>query len=355
MGTVFHKKELLVLLQDFYCLTGLRAVVFDSFGMEVLSYPPELPAYCRLIRSVPNGKTGCYLCDQAACRKATRQKQTVIYPCHAGLIEVITRIQINDAVVGFLLLSHIVQGADEQGEWDYAQKCCGAYKVDADALREAYNALPRTPYPVLKSASDLLALAAAALYQKGLTRLAADSMQEKLSRYLGDYFRYVSEELPVLVRNILPISMAQEDNFICGLSYGGYLAWRVALTHPQTFSCAGSLSSPIDVLADIRDKHLGQYGYPLPEQVADTDRDLIHLVRKAVSEQTELPDLFQACGTEDFTWEYNTAARDAVRALGVKTAWVEFPGVHNFDFWNVAVRRFMDWLPLRGAPVEGKE
>lgn len=35
MGTVFHKKELLVLLQDFYCLTGLRAVVFDSFGMEV--------------------------------------------------------------------------------------------------------------------------------------------------------------------------------------------------------------------------------------------------------------------------------------------------------------------------------
>jgi hypothetical protein len=24
---------------------------------------------------VPDGKTGCYLCDQAACRKATRQKQ----------------------------------------------------------------------------------------------------------------------------------------------------------------------------------------------------------------------------------------------------------------------------------------
>ena len=59
--------------------------------------------------------------------------------------------------------------------------------MDADALREVYNALPRTPYPVLKSASDLLALAAAALYQKGLTRLAADSMQEKLSRYLAEH------------------------------------------------------------------------------------------------------------------------------------------------------------------------
>ena len=172
MGTVFNKKELLVLLQDFHCLTGLRSAVFDSYGIEVLAYPPELPAYCRLIRSVPDGKTGCYLCDQAACRKATRQKQTIIYPCHAGLIEVITPVQIDGAVVGFLLLSHIVQGADEQSEWSYAQKCCSAYAIDKTALQKAYNALPRTPYPVLKSAADLLALAAAALYQKGLTRLA---------------------------------------------------------------------------------------------------------------------------------------------------------------------------------------
>ena len=187
MGTVFNKKELLVLLQDFHCLTGLRSAVFDSYGIEVLAYPPELPAYCRLIRSVPDGKTGCYLCDQAACRKATRQKQTIIYPCHAGLIEVITPVQIDGAVVGFLLLSHIVQGADEQSEWSYAQKCCSAYAIDKTALQKAYNALPRTPYPVLKSAADLLALAAAALYQKGLTRLAAGSAQEKLSRYLAKH------------------------------------------------------------------------------------------------------------------------------------------------------------------------
>ena len=99
MGTVFNKKELLVLLQDFHCLTGLRSAVFDSYGIEVLSYPPDLPAYCRLIRSVPEGKTGCYLCDQAACRKATRQKQTIIYPCHAGLIEAITPIQVDDVTV----------------------------------------------------------------------------------------------------------------------------------------------------------------------------------------------------------------------------------------------------------------
>ena len=34
MGTVFNKKELLVLLQDFHCLTGLRSAVFDSYGLN---------------------------------------------------------------------------------------------------------------------------------------------------------------------------------------------------------------------------------------------------------------------------------------------------------------------------------
>ena len=43
MRAVFDKTELLVLLQDFYELTGLRTVVFDEWGMDILSYPHQLP------------------------------------------------------------------------------------------------------------------------------------------------------------------------------------------------------------------------------------------------------------------------------------------------------------------------
>ena len=84
MGTVFNKKELLVLLQDFHCLTGLRSAVFDSYWNRSACLSAGTASLLPLDRSVPDGKTGCYLCDQAACRKATRQKQTIIYPCHAG-------------------------------------------------------------------------------------------------------------------------------------------------------------------------------------------------------------------------------------------------------------------------------
>lgn len=50
MRAVFDKTGLETLLQDFYALTGLRTVVFDEWGMDILSYPKELPMYCRLIR-----------------------------------------------------------------------------------------------------------------------------------------------------------------------------------------------------------------------------------------------------------------------------------------------------------------
>ncbi len=168
---------------------------------------------------------------------------------------------------------------------------------------------------------------------------------------LGNFFRYVSEELPQKLRNILPISESRDDNFICGLSYGGYLAYRIALTHCETFSHVGSLSSPINVLSDIREKHMNQYGFPSPDEVEGTDRDVLYLVRKAVEQGAELPEMFQACGTEDFTWEYNTSARRAFQALQLNTEWIEFPGIHNFDFWNTALRKFLDWLPLTGCPV----
>lgn len=61
-----------------------------------------------------------------------------------------------------------------------------------------------------------------------------------------------------------------------------------------------------------------------------------------------MPRLFQACGTEDFTWRYNLTAREHFRALGCDHTWFEAPGVHNFDFWNLALEQFLNYLPLGG-------
>ena len=59
MRAVFNREELLVLLQDFHELSGIRTVVFDEWGLDYLSVPDGLPRYCRMIRSTPQGALGC--------------------------------------------------------------------------------------------------------------------------------------------------------------------------------------------------------------------------------------------------------------------------------------------------------
>lgn len=187
MRAVFNKEELLNLLQDFYKLTGLRTVVFDEWGIDILSYPAELPAYCKLIRSCPQGEQGCHLCDQKACRQSRQEGQTRIYPCHAGLIEAITPIQVDGVIAGYLLLSHIVQGADEEAEWNRAWTLCADYGVPKDTLYQAYHQLPRTPYTTLQAACDLLSLSARALCQAHMAHLVPGSSPEKLNRFIAEH------------------------------------------------------------------------------------------------------------------------------------------------------------------------
>ena len=187
MGAVFDKKELLVLLQDFYELTGLRTVVFDEWGVDVLSYPSDLPAFCQLVRATPEGALGCRLCDQKACHQARQERKTLIYPCHAGLIEAITPIQVDGVVVGYLLLSHIVQGADEDAEWCRARELCRKYGIAEEDLSKAYRQLPRTPYRILRAAGDLLSFSAQALCQAQMARLVPGSLKERLNHFVLEH------------------------------------------------------------------------------------------------------------------------------------------------------------------------
>lgn len=193
MNTVFDRAELLRLLRDFHELTGLRAVVFDSYGIDILSYPQDLPSFCRLVRSKPQGTDACLRCDQNACAEARRRRAPVLYSCHAGLIEIITPLLAEDSIAGYLLLSHIVQGADEAAEWQAVQQRCAVYDLPPEALRQAYCALPRTPYRVLRAAANLLSIAAQSNYHPQLARLVPDSQPERLNRFLADH---LAEPLP---------------------------------------------------------------------------------------------------------------------------------------------------------------
>lgn len=167
-----------------------------------------------------------------------------------------------------------------------------------------------------------------------------------------DTMGFLTEELPLAMRFMFPISDRRQDNFIAGLSYGGYCAYRCAMMHPEMYACVGSFSSPLDVAEDVRRLHKGHAAMGGDKNdITGTDRDILYLTSKLKEQGVEMPKTFQTVGTEDFTWDFNYAAREHFVKLGMDHTFIQRPGTHNFEFWDRALKDYLDWLPLTKSPV----
>jgi hypothetical protein len=66
------------------------------------------------------------------------------------------------------------------------------------------------------------------------------------------YFDFLTDELVAFVRKTFRLSDRREDNFICGLSMGGYGALHTALMRPDLYSAAASLSGVADIVSRLQ-------------------------------------------------------------------------------------------------------
>lgn len=171
------------------------------------------------------------------------------------------------------------------------------------------------------------------------------------------YLDYMSKELPKFVTTMFPLSDKREDTFVAGLSMGGYGAFKLALTNPERFSCAASLSGALDIEAVLRGPISEHNTFSvnnildLSTKISESDSDLFTLAKKRRDEEVDLPRFFQSIGTEDFLYNINTAAKKKFELLGLDLTFEEHPGIHDWDYWDTHIQRVLDWLPLKNELV----
>lgn len=169
----------------------------------------------------------------------------------------------------------------------------------------------------------------------------------------GRYWTFIAEELPALARRIFPLSPARADNFVAGLSMGGYGAFKLALAYPDRFAAAASLSGALEIryivaedkddnhedwLAGMRDV----FGADL-SKVADSEHDLRTLAC-ATARRAVKPRLYQCCGTEDFLYGNNLSFRDFLTGLPFDLTYDECPGAHTWAYWDMMIQKVLDWM-----------
>ena len=133
---------------------------------------------------------------------------------------------------------------------------------------------------------------------------------------------------------------------------GGYAAFRWAMNRPDLFCAAGSFAGSL-LMDDIFRKFLEgtQPGgddfytaFGTLDRMVETDNDIFYMVRKNQKEGKPLPRMFMVCGTEDFGYRQNVAARDRLIAEGCDVTWHTSPGIHSMDCWDPFIPTFFDWL-----------
>lgn len=188
MISVFDLEQLLEVLKDFYRITRIRIAVFDEQFRELIAYPEDRPAFCRLIRSCGAGRRACALCDQNAGRIASKQRSAYVYRCHAGLTEAVMPLYVGDVLAGYLLFGHIFSYGSHDAGWEVIRHFCRDYPVEPGELEAACRTMPRRDADYIKSAARILHATASYLALERVAVLREDSAAARLDEYLSGHF-----------------------------------------------------------------------------------------------------------------------------------------------------------------------
>lgn len=168
----------------------------------------------------------------------------------------------------------------------------------------------------------------------------------------GQYATFLMEELPMIARSFFPLSHSREDNFVAGLSMGGYGALKWALTKPDQIAAAAGLST-----ANFSTMTFGDSLQRAPflrnvfgeESQEGTDNDLYYLIKQCEKADGPLPSIYQTCGTADFLYEQNVELKQAFERSALNFTYLEEPGTHEWGFWDKTIQDVLAWLPLKNG------
>jgi S-formylglutathione hydrolase FrmB len=149
------------------------------------------------------------------------------------------------------------------------------------------------------------------------------------------YETALAVELPSFIERMFHTALPWA---VSGLSMGGYGALKFALKYPERFASAVSHSGALGMghFAGSRDAEFDREVLRVfgPDPSGGED-DLFALASRLSG---EAPALRFDCGTDDFLLDSNRAFAAHLSELGVAHEFQEFPGGHDWGYWDEHVR-----------------
>ena len=164
-------------------------------------------------------------------------------------------------------------------------------------------------------------------------------------KYGMKYYTHIAKELPSVIRSFFNVSDKREDNYVAGLSMGGYGALKIALRECDSFCMGAGLSPCSDMKALVNTGGFEEIIFPVfGEDYHVNDEDDILWLLDEKKDDPNRPALFVGIGTEDFLYQNNFSLRKKMESLDYDFTYREGPGVHSWDFWDEYIKHVLWWM-----------
>ena len=163
--------------------------------------------------------------------------------------------------------------------------------------------------------------------------------------YGAKYFTFITKELPSVCQAFYGgLSDKREDNFIAGLSMGGYGCMKAALAFSEFFGGCASLSGALDVADASRVRPLDEWrgiaGFDINgvADLKDTCHDLFHLAKQNKEAGKPFPRIYLWCGEQDVLFDQNNRFHAHLDELGVEHLYETSEGDHSWKWWDLHIQ-----------------
>jgi S-formylglutathione hydrolase FrmB len=170
------------------------------------------------------------------------------------------------------------------------------------------------------------------------------------------YYTFLVEELPRVCRGMFPLLEGREDNFIGGLSMGGYGALKVGLRNPERYSLIVNLSGGVDRVAHVKraiaeNRQTGLHNLNAMQTtfgdlsgIEGSDNDVFALAEKLAASGQHKPRIFASVGTNDPHWDENIRLRTVLIKNDYDLHWEQGPYIHDWTNWNHYIEIALQWI-----------
>lgn len=167
------------------------------------------------------------------------------------------------------------------------------------------------------------------------------------AKFGPDYYDFYVDELFPYLQQLFNLPLTKRNNFIAGLSMGGYGAFKIALRQHEKYEGAASLSGVLDICSayqsnwERKEDFKRIFGSQM--DFKGSDDDLVSLVQN--DDFNDLKFLMYA-GEDDPLLPESQHFYEVARAFMP----IEFhilPGAHTWDFWGRHLSDIINWIYMQ--------